>query len=306
MLRAPPASIDEFRGLFSESPDPRQWPHVATGVTYGRAMRVLAAHLGCEPHERAVYERRLTGDPAEYAASLLRATNTEVLLVDDGFPAEGEGTTWDELGELAGCRAVPVLRLETRGEHAADEAATARERGYAALKTIAAYRGGLDRPSGHVIAALEANEATGEPLPVQIHCGFGDWDLHLWRADPSLVKPLVERFRETPFVLLHCYPFVREAGWLAHVYGNVWFDLSLTIPHVARPVEAVLEALELAPVSKLLYASDAARTPELYLLAATWWRDALAEALPALLADAEAERAAQRILRENALTLYGL
>ena len=229
-----------------------------------------------------------------------------MLLVDDGFPAEGEGTTWDELGELAGCRAVPVLRLETRGEHAAEEAATARERGYAALKTIAAYRGGLDRPSGHVIGALEANEATGEPLPVQIHCGFGDWDLHLWRADPSLVKPLVERFRETSFVLLHCYPFVREAGWLAHVYGNVWFDLSLTIPHVARPVEAVLEALELAPVSKLLYASDAARTPELYLLAATWWRDALAEALPALLPAAEAERAARRILRENALALYGL
>ena len=65
-------------------------------------------------------------------------------------------------------------------------------------------------------------------------------------------------------MLLHCYPFVREAGWLAHVYGNVWFDLSLTIPHVARPAEQLREALELAPVSKLLYASDAARTPELY------------------------------------------
>src|SRR5437870_9472909 len=53
------------------------------------------------------------------------------------------------------------------------------------------------------------------------------------------------RFRRTPFVLLHCYPFVREAGWLAHVYGNVWFDVSLTIPHVARPAEALREALEL-------------------------------------------------------------
>jgi hypothetical protein len=306
VLRAPPATLDEFRGLFSESPDPRQWPHVATGVTYRRALHVLAAHLGCDADEGTVYERRLASDPAEYTASLLRATNTDVLLVDDGFPPEGEGTTWDELGELAGCRAVPVLRLESRGEHAAEEAATARERGYAALKTIAAYRGGLDRPSEHVVAALEANEATGAPLPVQVHSGFGDWDLRLWRADPSLVKPLVERFRETPFVFLHCYPFVREAGWLAHVYGNVWFDLSLTIPHVARPAEAVLEALELAPVSKLLYASDAARTPELYLLAATWWRDALAEALPALLPDGEVEAAARRILRENAISLYGL
>ena len=41
----------------------------------------------------------------------------------------------------------------------------------------------------------------------------------------------------------------------------------------------VRQALELAPVSKLLYASDAARTPELYYLAATWWRAALAEVL---------------------------
>jgi len=105
-------------------------------------------------------------------------------------------------------------------------------------------------------------------------------------------------------VLLHCYPFVREAGWLAHVYGNVWFDLSLTIPHVSRPAEMVRQALELAPVSKLLYASDAARTPELYYLAARWWREALDEVLPELLGDDEAEHATRMILRENALVLY--
>ena len=59
-------------------------------------------------------------------------------------------------------------------------------------------------------------------------------------------------------------------------------------------------------MSKLLYASDAARTPELYFLAATWWRDALAEVLPELLPTGEAEEAARAILRENALALYGL
>jgi predicted TIM-barrel fold metal-dependent hydrolase len=197
------------------------------------------------------------------------------------------------------------MRLETHGENAAAEVATARGRGFAGLKTIAAYRGGLDRVSEHVVAALEANEATGDPLPVQDHCGFGDSDLHLWRADPGYLKPLVERCRETPFVLLHCYPFVREAGWMAHVYGNVFFDLSLTIPHVARPEVALAEALELAPLSKLLYASDAARTPELYFLAATWWRDALAAVLPQLLRDEECEAAARLILRENALAVYG-
>jgi hypothetical protein len=295
-------SLDEFRGLFSESPDPRQWPHVATGVTYRRAIRELAAFFGCDPSEDAVYRHRLDSDRDEYASALLRATNTDLLLVDDGFPLPGEGTPWQELGTLAGCEARPVLRIET---HQPEDIAGAREQGFVALKTIAAYRGGLDRLSDSVLAALEANEATGAPLPVQVHSGFGDSDLWLARADPSHLKPVIERFSETRFVLLHCYPFVREAGWLAHVYGHVWFDLSLTIPHVSRPAEMLRQALELAPFSKLLYASDAARTPELYYLAAKWWREGLAEVLPELLGD-DAEEAAKRILRENAIDLYEL
>ncbi|HEX6702358.1 MAG TPA: amidohydrolase family protein [Gaiellaceae bacterium] len=329
ILRARP-SLDEFRGLFSESPDARQWPHVATGLTYRRAIRELAEFFGCRPNEAAVYEHRLAAEPDEYASKLLRATGTEVLLVDDGFPPPGEGVEWRELGELAGCEARPVLRIERAAEEAGAhglerlraEIAAARANGFVALKTIAAYRGGLDldalKPSNRMdriegmrlrcalLAALEVNAATGDPLPVQVHCGFGDWDLHLWRADPSYLKPLIEGFRDTQFVLLHCYPFVREAGWLAHVYGNVWFDLSLTIPHVARPAEALREALELAPVSKLLYASDAARTPELYYLAAKWWREALAEVLGETLSADEAERDARAVLRDNALALYRL
>jgi uncharacterized protein len=309
VLRERP-TLDEFRGLFSESPDPRQWPHIASSVTYRRAMRELAAFFGCEPSEEGVYANRLAIGPADYIARLLRATNTEALYVDDGFPPPGEGTSWDELGELAGCEARPVLRIERvvaeEGAEAVPEVvAAARGRDYVGLKTISAYRTGLEleRLQDFVPAALEANEATGRPLPVQVHCGFGDWDLYLPRADPTHLKPLLERFRETPFVLLHCYPFVREAGWLAHVYGNVWFDLSLTIPHVSRPAEMLRQALELGPVSKLLYASDAARTPELYYLAAKWWRDGLGEVLPELLGD-DAEWAARRILRENALELY--
>jgi predicted TIM-barrel fold metal-dependent hydrolase len=223
-----------------------------------------------------------------------------------------------------------VLRIERVAEESGldgvrGEVAAARENGFAGLKTIAAYRGGLDfeafgpsntlipgeRVEGAVmrdavVAALEANEETGAPLPVQVHSGFGDSDLFLPRVQPGYLKPLIERFRDTPFVLLHCYPFVREAGWLAHVYGNVYFDLSLTIPHVSRPAEMVRQALELAPVSKLLYASDAARTPELYYVAAKWWREALAEVLTESLEPHEAEIAGERILRENARALYGL
>ena len=260
---------------------------------------------------------------------MLRATGTEMLLLDDGYPPPDVATTCAELGGLAGCAARPVMRIERVAEAVGPESldalrdavSGARANGYVALKTIAAYRGGLDlsalpaparadRLEGAplravLMAALEANEATGDPLPVQVHTGFGDSDLLLPAARPGLLKPLIERFAGTTFVLLHCYPFVREAGWLAHVYGNVFFDLSLTIPHVARPAAVLAEALELAPVSKLLYASDAARTPELYLLAATWWRDALADVLPALW-PGDATAAAQMILRQNARAVYRL
>ena len=307
MLREPPRTLDEFRGLFTESPDPRQWPHVATAVTYRRAMAVLGDVLGCEPDEEGVFRARLATDPDAYTASLLRATGAELLLVDTGFPPAGEAHGWERMGELAGCASRPVLRIESLEPASADaEAGRARSAGFVALKTIAAYRGGLDRVSDVVLGVLEANAATGAPLPVQVHAGFGDSDLWLHRADPSYLKPLIERFDETPFVLLHCYPFVREAGWLAHVYPNVWLDLSLTIPHVWRAAELARQALELAPVSKLLYASDAARTPELFLLAARWWREALAEVLAEALPAEQAAEAGRMILRENALALYAL
>jgi uncharacterized protein len=278
---------------------------VATSVSYRRAIAELATELGCEPEEQAVFERRRAQSPEEYAAALLRATGTDVLLVDDGYPAPGDGFGWQKMGELAGCRARPVLRIETRSRPDVD-VRTARAHGFAALKTIAAYRGGLRLERDHPLwRVLEVNADTDDPLPVQVHCGFGDSDLHLPLADPGWLKPVIERFADTPFVLLHCYPFVREAGWLAHVYANVSFDLSLTIPFVSRSADVLREALELAPVSKLLYASDAARAPELYFLAARRWRDALAEVLPELLPAGPDIEAGRAILRENALKLYG-
>jgi predicted TIM-barrel fold metal-dependent hydrolase len=277
-----------------------------------------------------------------YAAALLRATRTEWLLIDDGFPPPGDSVGWERMGELAAARAAPVMRIERVAEegiargmdlaelrtHVRMQVMAARAGGHVGLKTIAAYRSGLAIGAADADAAaaalrggatrleskalldllladaLEANAA--DPLPVQVHCGFGDADLFLPAADPSLLGPLVERFATTPFVLLHCYPFVRQASWLAHVYANVFLDVSLTIPHVWRAAEMVHEALELAPVSKLLYASDAARTPELYYLAATWSRAALAEVLDEALAPDEAEAAARLVLRENALALFGL
>jgi len=42
-------------------------------------------------------------------------------------------------------------------------------------------------------------------------------------ANPALLQPVIERYSQTQFVLLHAsYPYTREAGYLASVYGNVF------------------------------------------------------------------------------------
>ena len=69
-----------------------------------------------------MYDHRVSTDPAEYASKLLRATGTDVLLVDDGFPPPGTGTSWEELGELAACDARPVMRIERVAEENAADA----------------------------------------------------------------------------------------------------------------------------------------------------------------------------------------
>ena len=50
--------------------------------------------------------------------------------------------------------------------------------------------------------------------PLQLHVGFGDRDCDLHRTNSSPTD-FLRTSGETPVVLLHCYPFEREAGYLA-------------------------------------------------------------------------------------------
>jgi len=161
---------------------------------------------------------------------------------------------------------------------------------------------------------LEA--AAQQGLPVQFHTGFGDPDLDLRWANPLHLRPLLEHpgFRSVPFVLLHAsYPYTREAGYLAAVYPHVYVDLGLAIPFLSRAGMAfvVRAFLELTPISKILFSTDAHLIPELFYLGARWGRRVLGDVLASTVAEgdltaAEAEAAAEAILRRNAQVLYGL
>ena len=113
-------------------------------------------------------------------------------------------------------------------------------------------------------------------------------------------------------LLLHCYPFHREAGYLAQAFGHVYIDVGLAVNHLgARSVELLAESLELAPFAKLLYSSDACGPPELHLLGAVLWRRGMARVLGRWVADgdwspADAARVVRMIGAENAARVYGL
>ncbi|MBS1885897.1 MAG: amidohydrolase family protein [Actinobacteria bacterium] len=223
---------------------------------------------------------------------------------------------------------------------ALDEAAA----GAVGLKTIAAYRHGLaladaPPPADEVRRALErrlpeiaAGARLADPvlldlgvwtgvevarergLPLQVHTGFGDTDVDLRLADPTLLTPLIRALDPlgVDLTLLHCYPYHRQAAYLAAMYPHVYFDLGLTLNHaIAGAPRIMAEAMEMAPFGKQLYSSDAIAIPELHYLGARAFRGALDAVLDGwsrdgLLGAADAERIAVAIARGNAARIYPL
>jgi uncharacterized protein len=215
--------------------------------------------------------------------------------------------------------------------------------GAVGLKTVIAYRGGfkLDHTSpstGEVVDAAGrwlskqgpprlldpvllrhgiwtgAELARDRGLPLQIHAGYGDPDLTLHLVNPSLLTDLVRALGrlQVDLVFLHCYPYHREAAYLAAVFPHVYFDVGLALHHTGPAAAQVLtEALELAPFTKQLYSSDGFALAEFHYLGALLFR----RSLTALLDDwvrrdecsaADADRIAGLLGRGNAHRIYPL
>jgi hypothetical protein len=214
----------------------------------------------------------------------------------------------------------------------------------AGFKSIAAYRVGLAldgrRPGDSEVAAAVsrwlggAGDASGRQprladevlhrffvwcgadlgLPIQFHVGYGDRDIDLHQCNPLLLTGLLRALEPTgaPVMLLHNYPYHREAGYLAQVFPLVYADLGLATHNVGAQATALLgEALELVPLRKFLFSSDAFGLPELYYLGSTLFRRALSAFLTSRLAAddmsyPDAERVTRLVGAENARRAYRL
>lgn len=356
LLRPELVTRERWRGAFTESPYPAvRDRYLATTLSFSRGLEDLAALLGCPPTEDGVWEARQALGPERLARRCFDAASLDCVLLDDGYlPADCE--PWRAHGRLVPVRR--VLRIEPLAEallgaelsferlvDAFRSALSPVPPGVVALKSIVAYRAGLDvtfptaaeARESHARLVEEARRGTlrltdrtflffllGEALevaretglPLQLHTGFGDPDLDLRLSDPLHLRALLEapRFRDVPLVLLHAsYPFSRQAGFLAALYPNVFLDLGLAVPSlsVRGMTAAVRQLVELAPLGKVLFSSDARMIPELTYLGALWGRRIVSSVLAEAVADRElsteaARDAAGAILAGNARRLYGL
>ncbi|MEO3868123.1 amidohydrolase family protein [Nonomuraea sp. B12E4] len=270
------------------------------------------------------------------------AAPAEPVLLSAAEMGRHGGAAADELvrieqieGGVATSAQLAVDYLDDLGEELTVRAARA-----VGLKTIMGRLCGLDldpsRPSrGSVIAAVNRRlDEPGEPptdqillrhllwcaidvarergLPVQFHTGFGG--AGPGRADPAGLNEIVKALQPVgvPVILLHCYPYHRQAAHLAGLYPNVYVDVGLAVPHTAGVTATVVdELLALAPFHKQLFSSGGHGVAESAYLGALSFRRALGGALAARLgagewSAADAARVAHMIGSGNARRIYRL
>ncbi|WP_301126109.1 amidohydrolase family protein [Streptomyces cacaoi] len=310
---------------------------------------VLGLEPHCPPEEYLL--RRAELGTAEVTRRMLRASGISAYLVDTGLPGalltpgEIAETAGAEAYEIVRLERLAERAADTaRDVHAflsgvsdALHAATRTARGF---KSVVAYRCGLDfepAPPNTSLVRTHAERwltsrspgdrltdpvlvrhllwsAVRTGLPLQLHTGFGDPDLRLDRCDPLLLTDFVRATEAygTPLVLLHCYPYHRGAGYLAAVFPHVHVDFGLTVPYVGARSGAVLaELLELVPFGKLLFSTDAYGLPELYVVGARLFEEAVSGVTGEWVdrgawSAPDAERVTGLIAGGSAARLYGL
>lgn len=301
---------------------------------------VLGLPKHVEPQSYWNYRSRLS--EAQLGRVFLRAAGVTDWLVDTGIGAENAAPA--DMAQMSGNRAHEIVRLEEVAEQAAqapgDYAAAfediLRRRAARAVgtKSILAYRGGfggdLSEPSpaqvteaaarwrdnggvrlaDRVLLRFGLHQALRLGKPLQFHVGLGDRDCDLHKTNPLLLLDFLRQSARTPIVLLHCYPYEREAGYLAQAFNNVYLDGGLSVNHLgARSPAFIARLLELAPFRKILYSSDGFGPVELHYLGATLWRKGIGRVLSGFVADGDwsehdARRVVDLIAHENAARIY--
>jgi uncharacterized protein len=313
----------------------------------GFAVRAHCAPiLGLPKHvaPQDYWARRSEFAEDELARLFLPAAGVSDWLVDTGIDAGTADVS--QLSTLSGNRTHEIVRLEQVAEQAArapgdyasafEEILSERAAGAVGTKSILAYRGGFDgdltephaadvaaaaerwrdlgghRLQDRVLLRFGLHQALRLGKPLQFHVGFGDRDCDLRKANPLYLLDFLRQSGDTPIMLLHCYPYEREAGYLAQAFDNVYLDGGLSINYLgARAPAFIGRLLEMAPFHKILYSSDGFGPVELHYLGAALWRKGIHRVLRGFVDDgdwceSDALRVVDLFAYGNAARVYNL
>ncbi|MGY0487238.1 amidohydrolase [Streptomyces sp. WG-D5] len=303
--------------------------------------------LGLEPHcppARYLARRRELG-VVEAGRRLLRGSGITTYLMDTGLADDLTGPA--EMASAAQCEAHEIVRLELLAEQVADTSGTVESflanlaesvhgaaSGAVAFTSVAGVRHGLalaPQPpgpgevrgaAGRWLAGRQVGGALTDPVllrhllwiavasgrPLQLRWG------HLDHTDPVALADFARATAGlgTDVVLLHGYPYHRHAAHLAGLFPHVYADLGPALARTgARAAGLLAEFLELAPFGKLLFSTGAQGLPELHVVGARLFRQALGRVLGEWVADGawslgDAQRVATMIASGTARRVYGL
>ena len=349
-----------FRNYFTEASDPSiPEKHIPNTVYYLWLLRQLATIYGCPNTEEDILAIRSSLDDDTLLERFFRAANIDTLILDPAFPLPHICYSPEHMGQLAHCRTARMLRLETLMQQLIiqyqnfDEVVdrytlaltNAREQGYCALKSIVAYRTGLEisewskdqavssfqeallairngqlriahKPLIDYLLHIAFQQAAEQELPVQFHTGYGDGDTDMRLGNPLHLRDVLERkdYQPMKVVLLHeSYPYTQLGAYLAAIYPHVYFDLSYMIPFVDRleMLAFTRQALGVTPASKLMYSSDGIHVPEMHWAGAIRGRSIIGLVLQEMIDADEIDQEqaydlALQILHDTAYTVYRL
>ena len=143
--------------------------------------------------------------------------------------------------------------------------------------------------------------------PHQIHTGTHN----LPHSNPLPLAALASRYRQMPVVLLHCWPFLTEAGWLAWQHPNVYVDgCWMPVINPAYLREALERWLGLVSRTKVMCGQDATSV-EMAVGSAKVLRGVVADYLAGArregrITEKQSLSIAHALLHGNAERLYGI
>jgi predicted TIM-barrel fold metal-dependent hydrolase len=141
----------------------------------------------------------------------------------------------------------------------------------------------------------------------QVHTGTHN----LTQSSPMPLTALASRYPRQKLVLLHCWPYTREAGWMAKHHPNVYIDtcwMAILNPVFLR--DALRAWMNYVPLNKIMMGHDGTSV-EMAVGSSLFVREILTEILDGQsrslgLTEDDLLHAASSFLNDNAVDVYGV